>query len=46
VASHIGALKDGITPSTPQFATVREALDHAQAGLARFLTSPRSGLPG
>jgi phospholipase C len=46
VASHIGALKDGLTPSTPQFATVREALDHAQAGLARFLTSPRSGLPG
>jgi len=45
VASHITALnKTGPVP-TPELATVGEALEHAQAGLQRFLASPRIILP-
>jgi phospholipase C len=45
VASHITALnKPGPVP-TPELATVGEALEHAQAGLQRFLASPRLTLP-
>lgn len=41
VAQHSAALKSGeLAPETPQFATVGAALDHAQAGLDRFLKSP------
>ncbi|HEY2230094.1 MAG TPA: alkaline phosphatase family protein [Xanthobacteraceae bacterium] len=46
VASHIAVLQaGGAPPMAPKFGTVREALAHAQAGLARFLTSPRTTLP-
>jgi hypothetical protein len=47
IAAHTAALKDPLAkPPTPQFATVREALDHAQAGLERFLSSPQAPPPG
>jgi hypothetical protein len=46
VAAHTAALKNGaLTPITPEFGSVRDALDHAQAGLTRFLSSPRAALP-
>jgi phospholipase C len=42
VASHIAMLKAGALPVTPKFDSVGDALEHAQAGLMRFLTSPRA----
>jgi phospholipase C len=45
VAAHITALKAGALPITPDLNSVREALEHAQAGLQRFLASPRIILP-
>jgi phospholipase C len=45
VASHINALNTGeISPVTPRFETVGDALEHAQAGLNRFLSIPRATL--
>jgi phospholipase C len=45
VAAHTEALKSHeVAPVTPRFATVREALEHAQAGLSRFLLTPRVNL--
>jgi phospholipase C len=47
IASHTAALKNALAkPPTPEFETVREALDHAQAGLQRFLSSPQAPPPG
>ena len=47
VASHIAALKSGqLIPTSPTFNSVRAALEHARAGLTRFLDSPRAALPG
>jgi hypothetical protein len=47
VASHITALKSGaLKPEVPGFDSVRDALEHASAGLARFLASPKATLSG
>ena len=47
VPSHIDDLNTGlVAPVARQFYTVQEALDHAQAGLSRFLSSPRAPWPG
>lgn len=41
VPSHAAALDSGaLAPVVPRFNTVREALEYARAGLARFLSSP------
>jgi phospholipase C len=46
VAAHTAALKSGLLPPiTPKFASVADALEHAQAGLARFLKSPQAASP-
>jgi len=47
VASHIAALKTGaLKPQIPGFDSVRDTLEHATAGLTRFLASPKAPLPG
>jgi phospholipase C len=47
VASHITALKSGaLKPEIPGFDSVGDALEHATAGLTRFLVSPKATLPG
>jgi hypothetical protein len=46
IAVHTAALKSALLrPMTPKFDSVAEALEHAQAGLMRFLSSPRAGMP-
>jgi phospholipase C len=42
VPSHAAALKEGEVRPTPPLPTVGAALEHAQEGLARFLSSPRA----
>src|SRR6185436_7380763 len=46
VPSHVENLEAGLTVAfTPQFDTVKDALEHAQTGLSRFLSLPRTALP-
>jgi phospholipase C len=46
VPSHVAALKSGaVKPMTPELGTVGAALEHARAGLARYLSLPLSALP-
>jgi hypothetical protein len=45
VAIHTAALRSGLKPITPELDSVADALKYAQAGLARFLVSPRATLP-
>jgi hypothetical protein len=42
----MAALKSALpSPPVPKFDSVADALEHAQAGLARFLSSPRAIMP-
>jgi phospholipase C len=45
VASQSAALKSRALRPTPAFATVGDALDHAEEGLKRFLSTPRAASP-
>jgi phospholipase C len=46
VAIHTAALRSGLLPPiTPKFDSVADALEHAQAGLTRFLSSPKAASP-
>ncbi len=47
VVTHTAKLRSGAEiPITPPLDTVKDALEHARAGLARFLSSPRAPRAG